>query len=64
MIPFNIIKAVYGNDVLAPGDKISAAFYKCGDNTGRPHYGSWKAIAAESPDFHRPEFFGELVLSD
>ncbi|NLC78654.1 MAG: hypothetical protein GX683_02870, partial [Ruminococcaceae bacterium] len=25
-------------------------------------YGCWNAVETESPDFHRPEFFGELVI--
>lgn len=62
MIPFDIIKAVYGKKDITAGHKIRAAFYKCGDNTGRPHYGSWKVIGTESPDFHRPEYFGEIIV--
>jgi len=37
-----------------------ANFYKCGDGLSRPHYLSWNPIDTENPDFHRPEFFGEL----
>lgn len=36
--------------------------YKCGDDTAHPHYGSWAEVKTETPDFHRPEFFGELEL--
>lgn len=39
---------------------IKANFYKCGDETSVPHYLSWNPIKLEKPDFHRPEFFGEL----
>lgn len=35
-------------------------FYKCGDSLRRPHYLSWSPIGTEQPDFHRPEFFGEI----
>lgn len=37
-------------------------FYKCGDDTAHPHYGSWAPVDTENPDFHRPEYFGELGL--
>ena len=37
-------------------------FYKCADATEQPHYVSWSPIKTERPDFHRPEFFGELRL--
>lgn len=38
-------------------------FYKCGDLTAEPHYLSWSPIAFERPNFHLPEFFGELLLA-
>ena len=46
----NLPKAVRGN------------FYKCGDKTAHPHFVSWNPVGTPSPDFHRPEFFGELLL--
>ena len=44
------------------GACIKANFYKCGDKTGHEHYGCFNNIPWQSPDFHRPEFFAELVL--
>jgi hypothetical protein len=35
-------------------------FFKCGDDLPEPHFLSWTNIEAEHPDFHLPEFFGEL----
>lgn len=55
-IPFSII----GMQDLENPSKLTANFYKCGDGTSRPHYISWNVIATENPDFHRPDFFGEL----
>lgn len=43
-------------------EKILANFYKCADETDSPHFVSWNPISTENPDFHRPEFFGELEL--
>jgi len=43
-------------------DKLMGNFYKCADETEQPHYVSWAPIITEKPDFHRPEFFGELYL--
>ena len=37
-------------------------FYKCGDETPVVHYGMWSPVGTEQPDFHRPEYFGELVI--
>lgn len=55
-IPFEIMEIAYGN---LP-ETLRANFYKCGDGTSIPHYLSWNHIATETPDFHRPDFFGEI----
>lgn len=39
---------------------LEGNFYKCGDNTPIPHFVSWSPILTSSPDFHRPDFFGEI----
>jgi hypothetical protein len=57
-IPFDVMEIPPGN---LP-ETIRANFYKCGDSTAVPHYLSWSHIATEAPDFHRPEFFGEISL--
>lgn len=41
---------------------IMANFFKCGDLTTAPHFGSWQPIEAPEPDFHRPEFFSPLYF--
>ena len=47
---------------LTPGSEIRANFYSCGDKTPYPHYASWNPVETDSPDFHRPEFFGRLII--
>ena len=42
--------------------KATANLYKCGDDTSDPHYLSWNPIKTENPDFHRPEYFGEVLF--
>lgn len=42
--------------------KLWGNFYKCGDDTAHPHYLSWAPINEPDPAFHRPQFFGELIL--
>ena len=41
---------------------LKGNIYKCGDLTAHPHYVTWAPVGTPSPDFHRPEFFGEFVL--
>ncbi len=39
-----------------------ANFYKCGDKTKQPHFVSWTEIPEPQPIFHRPQYFGEVIL--
>ena len=47
-------------------DGIHAKFnlYKCGDNLPSPHFISLFPIHTEKPDFHRPEFFGDIYFEE
>ncbi len=49
-------------DLSLKGKASRANFYKCGDKLPEPHYISWSNITTEKPDFHRPEYFGEVVF--
>lgn len=42
--------------------KLRANFYKCADKTKKPHFVSWQPINLPKPDFHCPQFFGEIEL--
>ncbi|HLP71568.1 MAG TPA: carbohydrate-binding family 9-like protein [Bacteroidales bacterium] len=42
------------------GKTLRANFYKCGDMLTVPHFVTWNAVVTENPDYHRPEFFGEV----
>ncbi len=57
-IPF----ATIGVDSNNLPEKLMANFYKCADNTKDPHFLSWNPIDLPSPDFHCPDFFGEIYL--
>lgn len=57
LIPFDLIGI--GGELP---ETLRANFYKCGDKTAHPHFLSWNPIGTERPDFHRPEYFGELDL--
>ncbi|MDR1980151.1 MAG: hypothetical protein LBQ39_00850 [Tannerellaceae bacterium] len=43
-------------------EKILGNFYKCADETTAPHFVSWSRIETDTPDFHRPDFFGEIYF--
>ena len=60
VIPFE----VFFKDRLTSleGRTIRANFYKCGDELPTPHFLSWNPIDFPTPNFHRPDSFGELVF--
>jgi hypothetical protein len=51
-------------DVVSSLDGVAARgnFYKCGDNLRVPHFLSWSPIGSPMPNFHLPEFFGEIFF--
>jgi hypothetical protein len=59
-IPFSILKKYHDFENPAPGTIWRANFYKCADETSHPHWLTWAPVKLPKPDFHRPEFFGEL----
>lgn len=61
-VPFALIQKYIPQYHYEKGMHIRTNFYKCGDETEFPHYGIWTEYPLEVPDFHRPEYFGELVL--
>ncbi len=60
IIPYEVF---FRSDVKClDGQTVRGNFYKCGDELKTPHFLSWNPIAVPSPDFHRPEAFGELYF--
>ena len=58
VIPFEVI----GLDSSALPVTLRGNIYKCADLTAHPHYVTWSPVLTPSPDYHRPEFFGEFKL--
>ncbi len=62
-IPLGLLTAILGAPVdVTAGFTFRANFYKCGDETAAVHYGMWSPVATEKPDFHRPEYFGTVIV--
>ncbi|MBP8067625.1 MAG: hypothetical protein KAY27_03595 [Pedobacter sp.] len=60
ILPIQIFEAA--NLISFHQVKAAGNFFKCGDDLPQPHFYSWNKIEAETPDFHLPEFFGELAF--
>ena len=58
VIPTNIF--VHHTVAQLKGRSCRVNFYKCGDELPQPHYLSWMPIKADNPDFHLPDYFGQM----
>lgn len=58
VIPLSLMGIAYDGKPV----KMRGNFYKCASAASEPHYLSWNPIETEKPDFHRPEFFGNIIL--
>ncbi len=57
IIPFDLLSQKAEN---LKGKTVFANFYKCGDGLPQPHFIAWNAIDNPKPNFHLPNFFGEI----
>lgn len=59
-IPFSVLGQYASIPVDVRGQVWRANFYKCGNETSRPHWGSWSPV--HELNFHLPTDFGELYF--
>jgi hypothetical protein len=60
-VPVALFEAYTGPLGPLAGQAWRANFFKCGDQTSHPHWGSWAPIT--ELNFHLPACFGELTLA-
>jgi len=63
-IPFSFLQKYSKVVKPASGVKWRANFYKCADNSSHPHWLTWSKIEQQKPDFHLPQYFGELEFGN
>ena len=56
IIPFSLL------GLLEKPAMLKGNFYKCGDCCEQPHFLSWAPIDLPQPNFHCPDFFGEITF--
>ena len=61
-VPAEFVRRFFPEFELRRGLRLRGNFYKCGDATVQPHYLAWNPVTSETPAFHRPWEFGEIVL--
>ncbi len=61
-VPFALFSSYFDCPVPSQGDQWRANFYKCGDATSHPHWGSWAPVGTERPNFHQPTYFQPILF--
>lgn len=61
-IPAKVLQEIFPGYAHRAGVRIRGNFYKCGDKTAHPHFGCWQPIDWPEPNFHLPQFFGDIIL--
>lgn len=61
---FHVPFAFMDEKVGGHTSKMFGNFFKCSEENVEPHWLTWCPISTEKPDYHRPEFFGELLLEE
>ncbi len=65
LIPFELASVCFGEPFApAAGDSFFANAYKCADDAPQPHYQSLFPVSVPQPDFHSPEFFGTILVTE
>ena len=62
-IELAMLKLIYGDLSFTQGSILTGNFFKCGDKTHTPHYGSYTKFEFPYPSFHQPQFFSEMIIT-
>ncbi len=62
-VPFALFHKYFDGVRHDTGTRWRANFYKCGDQTSHPHWGSWAPVDTPRPNFHVPASFQTLVFA-
>lgn len=63
-VPLEMIEYYARVSRPAPGVSWRANFFKIATNNSNKHYVTWSPVISDKPQFHKPEFFGELRFID
>ncbi len=63
-LPCALIEEAFGRPFAAAAGVCRAGFFKCGDKTNTPHYGSFTPMGTNPPGFHDPARFAEIIIKE
>ncbi len=61
-LPFEVLTEYSKIDIPVTNTVWFANFYKCADNSTKPHWLTWNKVNFPEPNFHLPDFFGKLMF--
>lgn len=61
-VPYAFLRTLFPGFDPGPGTILRANCFKCGDRTERPHFLAWNPVTSDTPNFHRPRDFGEMIM--
>ncbi len=59
-VPWTLFEKYFEVKRPRAGQTWRGNFYKCGDRTSHPHWGSWSPVDTPRPSFHQPDFYQPL----
>ena len=59
-LPIAILEKYCSVNKPASGVTWRANFYKCADETSQPHWLTWNKVDHPTPNFHLPQYFGQI----
>ena len=60
-VPNSLLQVHFGKPFKSSG-LMRANLYKCSGPALHEHYGCWNSVGTAKPDFHRPEYFGDMLI--
>lgn len=63
-VPCKLVSEVLGVNFEAKASEIRGNFYKCGDLTDIPHFGSYAPVVEKFPGFHNPKYFADISIKE
>ena len=60
-VPNSLVTEHFGKPFKDSG-LMRGNLYKCSGPALHEHYGCWNAVGTAAPDFHRPEYFGDMLI--
>lgn len=62
LIPEELLKEIFKFEKIDHGTRFTCNLYKISEEPEIEHYGSWSRIDSMVPNFHLPEYFGEVLI--